>query len=307
MEGSMSEYPLHLEAFKQMNYMSTAANNVHPTSRLRLFLQTAFYLQSTLSDTTLNTQTGIPWPSNDSGYSKEFTETSNLNCAIDDHVLQHTYGITHRLVVGVRSITILFWHRLYYENQSQALPAELVGVISTIRKHVRAWDVTMEQDLLSFDEKSEGGLMKQVRDLHLCAFHHAIQIYLLTHLPQTSCESILPASEDVQFHVDQVAASLLQIEKLKYESRLLSGQRTASIMWPGFIAACESSPNSRKIWCRWWSHMLDYNIGNIELLWQTVQDIWHFSDEVESTKRIPHNIPLWRVFLAQAERTILPL
>jgi arginine metabolism regulation protein II len=75
--------------------------------------------------------------------------------------------------------------------------------------------------------------------------------------------------------VDIVAEKLGTIEDLKTSH---GGPLTASIMWPGFVAACEATPSQRGGWQVWWQHMLTYCIGNIATLWQVVQDVWKARD-----------------------------
>ncbi|OKL61001.1 hypothetical protein UA08_03673 [Talaromyces atroroseus] len=312
MEGSMSEYYLHLEAFQHLDLLGTRSKTDAPGSTSRMYLQTAFYLQLTLSETTNFHLPGIPWPPN-TGISTELTNSLARNPAIDDHMLQHTYGLTHTLCSFIRAVTVLYRHRSYYLGLQQPLPVGLRKAVVTMETKIKTWEIGSEMNLLSIDDKSTTGVnMMRIMNLHLSAFHNAIQIYFITHLSPSFNQSdpdnnTTAFSHDLPFLVEQVAANLIEIEKMKREISALANRQIAPIMWPGFIASCESRLENREVWLKWWGEMMDYHIGNVHLLWQTVQDVWRFRDEIQSRGQLVHDIPLWRAYLAKSVRNILPL
>ncbi|KAL2828961.1 fungal-specific transcription factor domain-containing protein [Aspergillus cavernicola] len=319
MDGGMSEFWVHLNAFKwlsrhqsRMQIQETTA-----TSQTETYLNTIFYFQSTLSLTTDCTFIPVPWPA-DSQRSAQLRGALFQTPLLDDHCLQHTYGVTRKLVVFIRVIAVLFQSVSYYISCGLALPETLEQTLADLSNRLDAWDLNSERNLLHFDGSDESTPKPRVLRLHILAFSHAIRIFHLTHLvfplyqgKEALQQSDNQLSEILQSHVSQVSSLLHMIEEIKRTSNNGSFEKqVAPILWPGFIASCEADSSNQESWAQWWNHMSAYRIGNIQSLRRIVEGVWRVRDE--SNIRIHGDLggffmPSWRALLVDEKRRILAL
>ncbi|KAL3476276.1 fungal-specific transcription factor domain-containing protein [Aspergillus californicus] len=310
MDGGMSEFWIHLNAFKWLQ-RNRNHSQVLPTCQTERYLNTVFFFQSTLSLTTDCSFVPVQWPV-DNQRSAELCDALYRTPAMDDSCLQNTYGVTRELVVFIHVVAVLFQSVSYYASRNCKLPQTLEQTLATLSRRLDAWDIESDRSLLA-DSTATARLMK----LHILAFSHALQVFHLTHLVfpihgRALNASGISLSAILEPHVSQVSSILLMIEDIKQENPNMLGRRVAPILWPGFIASCEADCNSREAWIQWWERMVAYRIGNIRTLWRTVQDVWQVKDEA-CGRAGRGDIPLryffasWRGFLMDRNRRILAL
>ncbi|MBE7181343.1 MAG: hypothetical protein INR71_09085, partial [Terriglobus roseus] len=156
-------------------------------------------------------------------------------------------------------------------------------------------------------------------DCHQLAFAHGLRVYYHTRIQPC------PRAQ-MQTHVRRVGHYLLRLEELRQQQQNYPKQNYpnttsgriggASIMWPGFIAACEADDvndhhdddgedangergGTRHLWRTWWSRMLAYRIGNIACLWDVVQAAWRARDAGATES------PAWMPVLRRSGRRVL--
>ncbi|KAL2856087.1 fungal-specific transcription factor domain-containing protein [Aspergillus pseudodeflectus] len=304
----MSEFPLHLSAFRalqaQHQGQRESREGLAPdetTSPAERFLNTIFYLQSTLSQSTNYDITPVPWPS-DPRSSLILPEFSYTIGPIDDQCLQYTYGTTKRLTMFIRAVTALFWSVAYYTSTGAYFPDTLQLEMDSLSNGLNDWRLESE-DIIDLPDVASTRVVK----LHILAFYNAICIFRLTHL-------VLPLSTDdgtrsalfheVSFYVSEVLSHLRSIERIKQQNPRAFNRQSASIIWPGFIAACEAPQQGREGWVEWWENMLAYRIGNIASLYETLRDVWDLRDRTQDDSYL---LPAWRRLLREKRMVIIAL
>ncbi|KAH8703776.1 fungal-specific transcription factor domain-containing protein [Talaromyces proteolyticus] len=307
MEGNLLEYWHHLKGFQQLRLLQGATTS---SKSIQTYLQTIFYFQSTLSQSTDCSLPQIPWPVDTRGSLMHIQALTAIP-DIDNHLLQQTYSITSTLVMFIRLITCLSQHVSYFISEQLSLPKIFCDALATLEKNLHLYDIGCEK-LINMTP-----IQSTLFRLHLLAFQQAIHIYYLTSLvlPLETQESHGTSCIElrVQRYARQVGNYLLRIEFLKRESTTpCDGFQTAPIPWPGFIASCEADPSQRQLWTEWWTGMLGYQIGNIHVLFEIVQDVWRSRDQLqgkETDKREygEGRLPIWKRVLSRGKKRILAL
>ena len=222
-------------------------------------LHTLCSFLSTVSDTTKCNLPTLPWPRQEPNIEHEYVyQESSIE---DDCFLESTYGITSDLLFLMRLTTTMSQHVASYVAKGLPLPETLEAACRDLESRILDWSI--ESVSLTYVAESDR-LARSVIKLHIGAFHNALQIYFYARV--APC----PAFQMAEC-VDNVAEKLKKIEELKSSHEL---PLTASIMWPGFVAACEAKPSQHGEWQAWWQQMMKYRIGNIATLWRIVQDVW---------------------------------
>ncbi|KAL4860906.1 fungal-specific transcription factor domain-containing protein [Aspergillus spectabilis] len=228
MHGSMSEFLLHLSAFRALQ--SQYQNRNRAGSAIERYLSTVFYFQSTLSKSTDCNFTPTPWPS-DTYRASRREQLLYRTPPIDEICLQQTYGITRQLTIFIQAITTLLQSLQYYFLHHTTIPATLHQAIETLTTHLTKW--APSPVLLPSTPTPETLL-----DLHTLAFHHSIQILHITHLLtplSRSRHELLPTQFQLQLqihtHTTTVLKTLMAIETLKISNSTLSKTPTAPILW----------------------------------------------------------------------------
>ncbi|KAH8701525.1 fungal-specific transcription factor domain-containing protein [Talaromyces proteolyticus] len=255
-EGRMAEYWIHLDGCDQL----LRKRNYGESSRQ---LKTIYSFLVTLSNTTLYDLPSLPWSEDECN----FNMLPALSTIPNDSSLEFTYGITSTLATMMSLTTKLSQHILFYASRNQPLPHTLEAACEILGKHISEWSISSEP-LSSID--SSDPVTLSVAKLHILAFGHALNVYYHTRI--RLCEP-----HTMAFYVNAVAEDLQSIEAFR-KLQDHRGPVSASVMWPGFIAACEATPSRRSVWQAWWADMLTYRIGNIPHLWQVVQDVWAARD-----------------------------
>lgn len=165
----------------------------------------------------------------------------------DNCFLESTYGITSELVFLMRLTTTMAQHRAYYISKDQPIPQTLQTTLREAESKILAWSI--ESVLLPHVAEGDH-LARSILKLHVEAFYHALKIYFYARV--TPC----PAAQ-MAGYVGTVVSQLNQIEDLKASHEL---PPTASIMWPGFVAACEAQPEQHAEWRAYWQRMLEYRL-----------------------------------------------
>ncbi|KAL4958740.1 transcription factor domain-containing protein [Aspergillus stella-maris] len=277
----MSEFPLHLAAFRALQAQFQQRNRNGPaetleTSPAERYLTSIFYLQSTLSLSTNCELTPVPWP-------------SDPQRTVNDTCLQYTYGTTKCLAMFIRAAATLFRSMSYYISAGVQLPAGLQDAVYTLLSKLNSWSLAAE-NIIELPDFTTMKVMK----LHILAFHDAIHIF---------CEAHKASSEEIRLRASRVLTHLQCIENIKQENSRIFYTQAASILWPGFIASCEAVGEDRSGWTKWWEHMLTYRIGNIASLYATVREVWQLSNSGQGSSKIP----VWRVLLKKKKVIIIAL
>lgn len=205
-----------------------------------------------------------------------------------DGTLETTYGITAALAELISRITRVSQAIRFYSTKSATPPAgleasfeHLAAAIASLPTLEGATD--MPQDC---DEHVQILLHE-----HLEAFALSTKVYFYN--------TIRPCSSgQMDRLIDEIGRKLNMIEQKK-QAPEMQYARTATIAWPGFVAACEARHGQRELWCRWWTDMTSYGIGNIKTLWAIVQESWALRD-AGSTET-----PAWLPVLRTQQKFIL--
>lgn len=271
----MSEYWVHLKGFKHLQILSYRLQYpIHRVCKTERYLNTVFYCQSTLSRSTDSCLPLLPWPSH-------LLESDAAHESIDNHCLQHTYGVTHTLLRFIHNIKTLSQHFMYYSSRGLDLPDGLERARVALNNKLLLWNIE-DEEIVLFDESKTGTLTERITRLHIRAFSYAIQVFYITHLVLQVDLGELDGSEiavKLQHQISCVASCLQRIEMIKRDNPGVFRKPMAPILWPGFIASCEAEPGDRGLWLEWWQGMLSYRIGNIQPLWNAVQEAWKSKDE----------------------------
>jgi arginine metabolism regulation protein II len=280
MEGSMSEYWIHLDG---LELLARQLRNDGKTSTItdRLIANSSFL--STVASTTSIELPSIPWEYDTIDSSDVEEERFNVH-----NGLEVTYGITYSLARLMRRIVARSQNIAFYVSQDMPLPTSLIAACSKLSDDISEWSIDSEplSELFVLDSERDCHISLQLARSHLLAFAHSLRVYYHTR--------ILPcSSSEMSHYVEMVAHHLMTIESIKSEANYDSNV-AATITWPGFIASCEAKQGSeRDVWCRWWNGMLRHRIGNIPHLWNIVQKAWSLRDDEGSTE-VPGWIPALR-------------
>jgi arginine metabolism regulation protein II len=215
----------------------------------------------TISESTNWSLVPIPWEESST------TSLTAMPLFYEDGTLETTYGITAGLAGLIARITRLVQTTRYYSSNSIRPPPELQ--IARENLAVAVESLPTVQDAAGIPHDCD----EHVRTLlaeHIDAFALGIKVYFDASLG--SCSQM--RLDDL---VQEIGCKLNMIEEQK-KSTERRYAKTATIMWPGFIAACEARPDYRDLWYRWWSDMASYGIGNIAVLWDIVQEAWLLRD-----------------------------
>lgn len=281
MEGSMSEYWIHLDGLERLARQLRDDGKASPIID-RLIANSAFL--STVASTTSMDLPSIPWQDDNIDLGDLEDELSGVH-----HGLEVTYGITHSLARLMRQIVKRSQNISYYVSQDMALPETLVNACTNLSEAISHWSIESEplSQLFLLDSNPHSNTSLLLARNHLLAFAHGLRVYYHTR--------IFPCSEpEMSYYVDLVAQRLISIEEIKSEAQYDSNV-AATITWPGFIASCEAKQGQeREVWSRWWNGMLRHRIGNIPHLWNIVQKAWALRDDEGSTE-VPGWMPALRV------------
>ncbi|KAF7515338.1 hypothetical protein PCG10_003379 [Penicillium crustosum] len=310
----MSEYWLHLKGFKRLQILCDRLQSpIQKLCKTERYLKTVFYCQSTLSRSTDCGLRPLPWPSH-------LLESDVADDSIDNHCLQHTYGVTHTLLRFIHNIKTLSRHLTYYSLQGLSLPNGLERERVAVGEKLLLWNIECEEIVL-FDQSEAARLTAKITRLHVLAFSYAIQVFYMTHLV-LPVDLGDPTNDEIavklQQQISQVASCLQRIEIIKRDNPRVFRKPMAPILWPGYIASCEAEPGNRDLWLEWWADMRRYQIGNIQPLWNAVQETWKSRDEDtfglsgrgegnSHNQGLSRCLPLWRGFLRGRQDMIFAL
>ncbi|KAK5204721.1 hypothetical protein LTR41_009577 [Exophiala xenobiotica] len=277
MEGSMSEYWIHLEG---MDRLSTQLQREEHASPKIARLTTISTFLSTLASTTSLELTPMPWTG-------EHYDTLEFHFSTTGtgYGLEYAYGITPTLANIMQQILTLSRHISYYTARSDPFPPTLISACRKLSDTLSSWSMDSEA-IAELFLSSGTDFAHQLGRNHILAFAHALRVYY--HIRILPCRS-----SEMREHIDRVARHLIEIEEIKsragYDHNI-----SATITWPGFIASCEAERgHCREVWYRWWHGMLQYGIGNIAELWKVVQQAWAIRDN-EGLKETPAWVPVLR-------------
>ena len=214
-----------------------------------------------ISESTSWSMVPIPW---------EVGSTTTLAATpvfYEDGTLETTYGITAGLVELISRITRLAQTMRYYSVHSTSPPPELQIARENLAAAVEL--LPTHQDAASIPQDCDEHVRALLAE-HIDAFALGIKVYF--HVSVGLCNQ-----ERLDDLVQVIGCKLNMIEEQK-KSTERRYTKTATIMWPGFVASCEARQDHRDLWCRWWSDMSSYGIGNIEALWTIVQESWLLRD-----------------------------
>jgi arginine metabolism regulation protein II len=203
----------------------------------------------------------IPWEGSPT------TSSAAVPLFYEDGTLETTYGITADLVGLISRITRLAQTIRHCSVHSISLPQDL----QIAREHlaVAVDSLAALQDVATIPEDCDEHVRALLAE-HIDAFALGIKVYFYVSVGSCSQERL----DDL---VQEIGCKLNMIEEQK-KSTERRYAKTATIMWPGFVASCEARQDHRASWRRWWSDMASYGIGNIAVLWNIVQESWSLRD-----------------------------
>jgi len=283
MEGSMSEYWIHLDGVdriaKQLRIEGQASPQIERLITISSFL-------STVASTTAIDLPSVPW-------SDEVVGTSKLRYQNfgNGYGLEFAYGITPTLANLMRRIVALSRNIEYYVMSRPAnFPPSLYSACVAVSNGLSHWTIASEPLSQLFSGPDTDIALLLAKD-HILAFAHGLRVYYHTR--------ILPCTpSEMAVYVSRVANHLLEIENIKSKAGY-NFNVAATITWPGFIASCEAEQGQRDVWYQWWEGMLKYRIGNIAQLWKIVQEAWKLRDGGLT------EVPAWMPVLRRSGKRIL--
>jgi len=258
MHGDMDQFWAHLDASMRTCELLRPVASQRPRSRSMINICNFLHV---ISESTHWSLVPISW---------EESSTRNLAAVplfYEDGTLETTYGITAGLAELISRVTRLAQTMRYYSVYSISPPPEL----QVAREHLA---IALESlPVLQNAAEMPQDCDEHVRALlaeHIDAFALGIKVYF--HLSVDPCNQ-----ERLDDLVQEIGCKLNRIEDQKKATEERYA-KTATIMWPGFMAACEAREDQRDLWRHWWSDMASYGIGNIEVLWSIVQESWLLRD-----------------------------
>jgi len=258
MHGDMDQFWAHLGASMRIGGLLRPVALDRPRSRSMINICNFLHV---ISESTNWSLAPIPWE-----------ESSTMTLAAmplfyEDGTLETTYGITAGLAGLISRITGLAQTMRYYSVNYISPPPGL----ETAREHlaVAVESLPTVQDVASIPQDCDEYVSTLLAE-HIDAFALGIKVYFHASLGSSSQVRL----DDL---VQEIGCKLNMIEEQK-KSTERRYEKTATIMWPGFVAACEARQDHRALWYRWWSDMASYGIGNIAVLWDIVQEAWLLRD-----------------------------
>ena len=258
MHGDMDQFWAHLDASIRISEVLRPVASQRSRSRSMINICSFLHV---ISESTNWSLVPTPWEENAT------TALASMSLFYEDGTLETTYGITAGLAELISRITRLAQTVRYYSVRSISPPLEF----EVARHHLAA--AVESLSILQNAAATPQDCDEHVRTLlaeHINAFALSIQVYYHVSMGSYSQERL----DDL---VQEVGCKLNMIEEQK-KSTERRYAKTATIMWPGFMASCEARPDHRDLWRRWWSDMASYGIGNIEALWNIVQESWLLRD-----------------------------
>jgi arginine metabolism regulation protein II len=296
MEGSMSEYWIHLDGVdrlaRQLRNEAQGSPNIDRLITISSFL-------STLADTTSLELPSTPWTEE---YPDRQSHLQDYPTSSASYRLEIAYGITPTLADIMKRIVRLSQNISYHVSRSAVLPPTLISACASLLDGLSHWSIDSEPLVQLFSTADTGprpsadaDFTLQLAKNHILAFAHALRVYYHTRIQPCT------PSEMSQF-VERVASHLMAIEESKAQAGY-DFDIAATITWPGFIASCEAARgHPRDIWYRWWAGMLKYRIGNMVQLWEIVQEAWALRDDEGVTE-----VPAWMPVLRRSGKRILAI
>lgn len=256
MHGDMDQFWTHLDASMRISQILQPVALQRPRSRSMINICNFLHA---ISESTNWSLVPIPW--------EESSTMTSMPLFYEDSTLETTYGITADLAGLISRITRLAQTIRYYDVHSISQPPEL----QIAREHLALAIESLPtlQNAAALPPDCDEHVRTLLAD-HIDAFALGIKVY--HHVSMGSC-----SQERLDDLVQEVGSKLNMIEDQKQSTERLYA-KTATIMWPGFVASCEARQDHRDLWRRWWSDMASYGIGNIESLWNIVQESWLLRD-----------------------------
>lgn len=279
MHGDMDQFWTHLNASMRISELLRPVASDRPRSRSMINICNFLHV---ISESTNWSLVPIPWEQSST------TALAAMPIFYEDGTLETTYGITAGLAEMISRITRLAQTIRYYSDHSISPPPELQ--IARENLYTAVESLPTIQKVAGIPQDCD----EHVRTLlaeHIGAFALGVKVYY--HVSMGSC-----TQEGLQDLVQEISRKLNMIEEQK-QSTERRYAKTATIMWPGFVASCEARQDHRDLWRRWWSEMASYGIGNIEALWNIVQESWMLKDSGSEIS------PAWLQVLRAKGRFIL--
>lgn len=258
MHGDMDQFWAHLAASTRICELLRPVASQRPRSRGMINICSFLHV---ISESTNWSLTPLPWEES------PITTLATMPSFYEDGTLETTYGITAGLGGLISRITRLTQTLRYYSVHSIGPPPEL----QVAREHVAAAVESLPtlQDATAIPEDCDEHVKTLLAE-HIDAFALGIKVYFYVSVGSCSQDRL----DDL---VQEIGCKLNRIEEQK-KSTERRYAKTATIMWPGFVASCEARQDQRDLWRRWWSDMASYGIGNIAVLWNIVQESWSLRD-----------------------------
>lgn len=258
MHGDMDQFWAHLGASMRICELLRPVAWDRPRSRSMINICNFLHV---ISESTNWSLVPIPWEES------PVTSSAAVPLFYEDGTLKTTYGITASLVGLISRITRLAQTIRHYSVHSISLPQDL----QIAREHLAMAIASLPilQDVTAIPQDCDEHIRALLVE-HIDAFALGIKVYF--HVSVSSC-----GRERLDDLVQEIGYKLNMIEEQK-KSTERRYAKTATIMWPGFVASCEARQDHRDLWRRWWSDMASYGIGNIAVLWSIVQESWSLRD-----------------------------
>lgn len=225
-----------------------------------------------------------------------------------DTSLEFTYGITPTLASFIFLTRKLWSYARSIGSDEVFAIAHVSEPIVSLAQSLNAWKTTSEQfSTIIADDAATLCLARHLAN----SFHCAAKIYFY------SCFRFDEPNVEQPDMIELSEQTLFALEKAEIGKIRLSGTG-ASIGWPAFVAACEAPPELRPKWTKYWEAFINYRIGNIQIVWDIVKEVWKRTDEKDSSERSGMDVvahlgpisictPKWIEVLKDRKATILAI
>lgn len=281
MHGEMNELWTHLTASIRIGDVLRPTAERRPRSQSMIDVCT--FLQI-ISDSTNWDLTPIPWDCRSPILAEASFPFYNSG------VLESTYGITAALAALLLRTTKVAQAMQFYLCHDGDPPQDFLSICNDLSTAIEALPTMEPTPKMPHEPDDHTNILLNE---HLEAFALGMKVYYHSR--------VLLCTQDLMGElVQNVLQKLNTIEQRKQQSESQYA-KTATIAWPGFIASCEALPGQRDGWTWWWMNMQSYGIGNIERLWDVVQEVWDRRDKGSTIS------PGWLPILREKRKFILAI
>ncbi|KAH8897156.1 hypothetical protein GQ53DRAFT_506543 [Thozetella sp. PMI_491] len=278
--GEDSDYPIHLEACRQLQEQPRYYSTLEDSSRQ---VNSIFRILSLLARTTAPVK---PRPCPPGGPALDLQWFDD-----GERSIEYIYGITPALGSLLQRTCEIAEYLEFYRDLEEQPPAALVMACHDVRDELSAWAIDSEPFRLI---QSRARTMLEIARCQARAFHGAVLIF---YHRIVQSHTALRHEVDIDSEVRAICENLTVAEDLK-DAYMGGVKRIAPMSWPAFIAACEAT--DRRGWIEWWERVQGYRLGNLARQWRIIQELWSVMDANETVTN-------WKDALRRTGERVLPI